>query len=177
MHQTISWGCHNGKEPSIKIGGWDGAAEGQQHPEPGLIQPETLEDITFACGKFSEGLGQDLDPLASFQSGWAMSGLCWFFLFGTVWKRACPRKLHFPVAEDPFGIRGAGDGDVQAGQRLLEPSQLHQSTPFRAPGGSVLRSPLAGGKAKPVNGHRPSPFFLGQCPAFSLDLLFLWLWG
>lgn len=56
---------------------------GQQHPEPGLIQPQASEDITFACGKISgEGFGQDLDPLASFQSGWAMSGLCWFFYLG-----------------------------------------------------------------------------------------------
>lgn len=33
---------------------------------------------------------------------------------------------------------------------------------------------------KPVNGPRPSPFFLGVVPiipAFSLDLLFPWLWG
>lgn len=40
--------------------------------------------------------------------------------------------------------------------------------------------PLAGGKVKPVNGHRPSPFFLGVVPiipAFSLNLLFPWLWG
>lgn len=76
MHQTISWGCHNGKEPRIKIGGWDGAAEGQQRPEPGHLQPEAAEDITVACGEISgEGVGQDLDPLASFQSGWAV-GLC-----------------------------------------------------------------------------------------------------
>lgn len=28
-----------------------------------------------------EGFGEDLDPLASFQSGWAISGMYWFLLF------------------------------------------------------------------------------------------------
>lgn len=35
-------------------------------------------------------------------------------------------------------------------------------------------------EVKPMNGHRPSPFFLGAVPiipAFGLDLLFPWLWG
>lgn len=46
---------------------------GQQHPKPGPLQPEAAKDITLACGKMSgEGFGLDLDPLASFQSGWAV---------------------------------------------------------------------------------------------------------
>lgn len=119
MHQTISWGCHNGKEPRIKIGGWDGAAEGQQHPEPGPLQPEAAEDITLACGKISgEGFGQDLDPLASFQSGWAVRPVLVLPRSGTVWRRVCPRKLHLPVAGAPFGVWGAGGGDGRAGKRL-----------------------------------------------------------
>lgn len=52
-----------------------GQQRGQQHPELGLIWPEASENFTIACGKTSEGFGQDLEPLARFQRGWAMSGL------------------------------------------------------------------------------------------------------
>ena len=29
-----------------------------------------------------------------------------------------------------------------------------------------MRSPLVGGKVKPVSKHRPCDFFLGQCPSY-----------
>lgn len=149
---------------------------GQQHREPGLPQPEASEDITFACGKTSgEGLGQNLDPLASFQRGRAKSGLTGSSsFFGTVWRRTCSRELHFPAAVGPFGLWGAGGGG-RAGQRFLEPSLLHRGYALENPRRISLEDPLAGSKAKPMNEHRPSHFLLKAAsftPASSLDLLF-----
>lgn len=52
-----------------------GQQRGQQHPELGLIWLEASENFNIACGKTSGGFGQDLEPLARFQNGWAVSGL------------------------------------------------------------------------------------------------------
>lgn len=111
---------------------------GQQHPELGLIQPEASEDIAFACGKTpGEGLGQDLDPLASFQSGWAESGLDWFFLF--LWdsvEKDVFKEALFSCGCDPFGLWGAGGGGGgggRAGQRFLESNLLHRGYTLENP--------------------------------------------
>lgn len=108
---------------------------GQQHLELGPIQPEASEDIAFACGKTSgEGLGQDSDPPASVQSGWAKSGLYWFFLF--LWdsvEEDVFKEALFSCGCGSLGLWGAGGGGGRAGQRFLESDLLQRGYTLENP--------------------------------------------
>lgn len=69
----------------------------------------------------------------------------------TVWGWACPRK-HPPVAVDAL--------DLSSGGVLAVTPSISETwvLALRTPGGSALRSSLAG------RGHSPSYLVLGQCP-------------
>lgn len=144
MHQTISWGCHNGKEPSIKTGGWGEAAEGAAASRAGASPAQGLGGQMSplpGASLVGEGLGQGLDPRPASRVGGlsrAWTGSSSFF--GTVWRRTCSRKPHFPAAVGPFCLC-AGGGGGRAGQRCREPSLLHRGYTLENPGGSALRGP------------------------------------
>lgn len=142
---------------------------GQQHPELGPIQPEASEDSAFACGKTSgEGLGQDSDPPASVQSGWAKSDLYWFFLF--LWdsvEEDVFKEALFSCGCGSLGLWGAGGGGGRAGQRFLESNLLHRGYTLENPRRMSFEEPPGRRKGEAYDRARLTE---------GLDLLFPWLW-
>lgn len=91
-----------------------------------------------------EGFGQDLDPLASFQSGWATSGMCWFSPLYLGWLGArCVQGssiflwLWVPLAFEVLAVVAVGLG--RASWTLVCFTEV---IPLRNPGWAALREPL-----------------------------------
>lgn len=90
-------------------------------------------------------MGQDLDPLASFQRGWAKSGLSWFclFLWDSLGKDVSKEAPFSCGCGAPFGLWGAAAAAAaaEAGLRSLESSLLHRGYTLENPRRIIFEEP------------------------------------